>query len=405
MSSKSKIKNLFLIAWPITLVVAFLVGRSLSITRPSQKSTLESELASNQLSDTPVAVAKEANTHANSVEAETGEIPIDEASNPLELIRTALTTDDPLKQMSILANAFSGLTRDNIHDAIKLFEQMPGGDVKQQMYRLLLNTWGKLDPLAALDYVGNNPSSVPMGRWGPRESSFILSGWAEVNPTAALDYAEQNGADNRGRNPLLFATLRGWANTDIEGATTYALNYSMENDSGGRRGPRMEHFLINQLIQTDVSAAADWAISHESPETREQAVKSTASGWARSDPEAALDWATNLADSTLSKTAVKSTLKTWGRENPISASEYVVSLDEGESRDSASATLSTQLVRDEPEIAALMAASITDTDLQSESLANVMTRWMRRDADAATSWVESSDLPEETKTILLSPDP
>ena len=443
--------SLILFLWPATLVAAFFIGRMTLINDPKQATQSTTEAQSSQ--PTPYEVKKSIPATKRDEDE-----PIDSAElDPLLQIRSGIAESDPLKRMSMLTDAFSKLTKENILDGMALLESLPDGQLKQQLRTLLLNTWGKLDGPAAMEYVLNNQGENPGGRglgggfgigrgrggdrFGSniRDTTAVMSGWAEADPQAAVAWATENGSTERGRNTMLFSALQGWANTDIEGAINYAMTQTTETtgDSGrGGRGGGMENFLINRYVNDNPQAAAQWALSQPDPGVRNDAVGSiarslandspeeaaqwaesisdpvakaealqgTASGWARENPQAALDWAFNIEDPDTSNEAVESALSTWVRADPFSASDYVINMDAGTDKDHAAATLSSNMVRQDPEMAALWAESISDPQLQTETATRAVNRWMQQDPTAATEWIESSSLAEDTKVALLTPN-
>lgn len=447
MAAPNKKFSLILFIWPATLVAAFLVGRLTLINDPTvaYQTTLESA------GKGPAPESKEVSRVRNPQETE--KVVVLGETDPLLLIRNAIAESDPLKRMSMLTDAFSRLTKDNIMDGFALLDSMPDGQLKRQMESLLLNTWGKLEGPAAMDYVLNkqagegNDRGSGRGRggyrWGGgdlRDTLSVMSGWAETDPRAAVAWAAQNGTDDTGRNTMLMSALQGWANTDIEGAINYAMTegQSITTDGRGGRGGRgggMENFLINRFVSEDPQAATQWALSQSDPQVRKDAIASTArslanhnpeeatlwaqsipdsdaklealagtaSGWAREDPQAAMNWALNIEDSTTSSQAVTSALSTWAREDPYGASDYVINMEPGAEKDLAASTLTRNLVREDPEMALLWAESISDPSLQMETLSPIATGWMRKDPAKAIEWIQSSGLAEETKQALLAP--
>lgn len=435
--------HLILFIWPATLVVAFFLGRlTLSndtsaayqtALKASQKDTGERSRQVPTLRDTPKPI--------ESVEMVESEL------DPLLQIRNAINESDPLKQMSLLTNAFSTLNKDNIMEGFALLGTMADGQLKRQMETLLLNTWGKLDGPAAMEYVLSREADTVNGGRGRggrlddsnlRNTMSVMSGWAETDPRAAVGWAEENGTTTRGRNTAMMAALQGWANTDIEGAINYAMNeveFTSDQPGRGGRGGGMENFLINRFVNENPQAATQWAMSLtdsktrseaiastarslatsdpgqaslwaqsiSDPETQAEAMRGTASGWAREDPVAAMNWALSLDDTTIANDATKSALSLWAREDPYGASDYVINMDEGVTKDNAAATLTQNLVSQDPEMAMLWAESISDPVIQTQTLAPITQGWLKKNPEEATNWINSSGLPDQTKQALLNP--
>ena len=456
MPAKKRSFSLLFFIWPASLLVAFFIGRLSLSNDPTV--TYQTSLAKTEEKERTKTLGK---LDFDAIESEDADIAIEGVPDPLLQIRNALAESDPLKRMSMLTDAFSKLTKDNIMEGVALLESMPDGNLKRQMESLLYNTWGKLDGPGAMEYLSNLETTEDEGgrsrgfrggrggggRGGPgggfdgsstiRNSMAVMSGWGEVDPRAAVSYAsESTTGSERGRNALMMSAMQGWANTDIEGAIGYAMN-EMEStgDQGRGRGGGIENFLINRYAGDDPQAASQWALSQSDPEVRNDAVGSvarsmagdspqdaalwaqsiadpeaqvealrgTASGWARQDPQAAMDWAMSIEDPTVADQATRTALGTWAREDPYSASDYVINMEAGATKDQAAATLTQSLVRQDPEMAMLWAESISDPALQSQTLTPIANSWMQTNPEQATEWINSSTLPEETKQQLLTP--
>lgn len=449
MPAKKRPISLLFFLWPASLLAAFFIGRVSLSTDPSYQSALAQV-------EQKTGTESEEKVRFEKPDPDPELIAIAGTSDPLLQIRSAISESDPLKRMSLLTDAFSKLTKDNIMDGVALLDSMPDSQLKRQMETLLYNTWGKLDGAAAMDYLSTlentdegNSGRGRGGRGGRdggrdggssviRNSMAVMSGWGETNPQAAVAYASDNGttSDRGGRNPLMMSAMQGWANTDIEGAIGYAMN-EMEStsDQGRGRGGGIENFLINRYANDNPQAAAQWALSQSDPNARSEAVSSvarsmaddspqeaalwaqsisdpqaqaealrgTASGWARQDPQAAMDWAMSIEDPDISNQATRTALGTWAREDPYSASDYVIDMEAGATKDQAAATLTQSLIRDDPENALLWAQSISDPDLQTKTLSPITDGWMQKNPEAATEWINSSSLPDETKQALLNP--
>ncbi len=436
---KRKTSILFLL-WPVSLIAAFLIGRftnSTDIPTSYRPNILES------VEEAPRPAGKIlAQAGDNDAQPEDSMIKGDGEIDPLLQMRNAIAESNALKRMSLLTDAFSRLNKDNIEEALALYEMLPDSNAKRQMYSLLLNTWGKLDGPAAMEYVmANSDQGGGRGRGGggrfggggTRDSMAVMSGWAETDPKSAVLWAQNNSAEERGRNTLMLAAMQGWANNDIRGALDFAI--TQESADGNGRGPGMEGFLINRFVNENRQAATQWALSQSDPSARNEAVssvaqsmanenpqeaalwaqslsdpasqaealKGTASGWVRENPTEAMDWAMSLEDPETSSEVVQSALNTWVRTDPYTAAEYVLTMESGETKDSAAATLSKGLSRQDPEMAALWVETITDPQLQAETALSVYDSWTRRRPEQASEWIETSNLPDETKESILKP--
>ena len=446
MSLLKRRSSILLILWPASLLLAFFIGRLTLRVEPPEPYALPS---SESVEKTPRASGNDSVDKDGADGAtEASLLPGEGEIHPLDQMRQAVAETDALKRLALLADALSRMDADDIKEALAIHEMLPDSNAKRQMYNMLLNTWGKLDGPAAMEYVLENSEQDSGrgrgGRGGPdgpfgggltRDAASVLSGWAETDPQTAVLWAEENGTQERGRNALMFAAMQGWANTDIQGALSYAVTQTSGEDSGRGRGNGMEGFLVNRFVGEDKQAATQWALSQYDPKVRSEAVSSVArslagddpqeavfwaqslsdpasqaeaykgavSGWVRESPVEAVEWAMNLDSPETSGEVVQSALNTWVRMDPYAAGEYVIEMETGQTRNTAAATLSQGLSRQDPEMAALWAESITDPKLQAEAAQSVYNSWTQRRPEAAAEWVQSSNLPEETKQDILEP--
>ena len=436
--------SILLILWPASLVAAFVIGRLTISTEPSQTYGPE---VTESVEKAPRGSGKDSVDRGGAdAPTELSLLSGESETHPLDQMRQAIAETDALKRLALLADALSRMNADDIEEALAIHDMLPDSNAKRQMYSMLLNTWGKLDGPAAMEYVlanteqdggrgrgGRGGPDGPFGGGITRDAASVLSGWAETDPQTAVLWAEENGTQERGRNALMFAAMQGWANQDIRGALDFAVTQTSGEDNG--RGGGIEGFLINRFVGEDRQAATQWALSQSDPEVRGEAVSSVArslagddpegavfwaqslpdpasqaealqgavSGWARESPVEAVEWAMNLDNQESSGQVVRSALNTWVRMDPYAAGEYVIEMETGETRNSAAATLSRGLSRQDPEMAALWAESITDPNLQAQTAQSVYNSWTQRRPEAANKWVESSNLPEETKQTILNP--
>lgn len=441
MSSLKRRNTILLLLWPASLLLAFFIGRlslQLGSSDPSGLSSSESvEKASRAIGTDPV------DRGAADAPIEDSPLPGESEIHPLDQMRQAIAETDALKRLALLADALSRMEAGDIEQALAIHDMLPESNAKRQMYNMLLNTWGKLDGPAAMEYVlANSDQDEGRGRGGrfgggggSRDAMSVMSGWAETDPQSAVLWAEENGVEERGRNAMMMAAVQGWANTDIRGALDFAIGRDGAEGNGRGPGGGIEGLLINRFVNDDKQAAAQWALSQYDPEVRSEAVssvarslagdnpqeavlwaqsltdpasqaealKGTVAGWVRESPVEAVEWAMNLDNPETSSEVVQSALNSWVRMDPYAAGEYVIGMETGETRNTAAATLSRGLSRQDPEMAALWAESITDPKLQAEAAQSVYNTWTQRRPEAAAEWVQSSNLPEETKQDILTP--
>ncbi|MDA1068310.1 MAG: hypothetical protein O3C43_17615 [Verrucomicrobia bacterium] len=435
MAAQKRNLSLLLFIWPGTLVLAFFFGRLTLSNDPaaSYQAALEIQKEKSNAKSQPVG-------KIDTKSLDEVEMIREGVIDPILQIRNALTQNDPLKQMALLTEAFSKLTKDNIQEGIALLDSLPDGRFKQQMETLLYSTWGKLDGPAAMEYVlsqaeedtgGGRGRGGPVSRGGPggpggfggdrefggdrggissfRNSAAVMSGWAEVDPKNAVAYAAENGSTEGGRNTLMLSAMQGWANNDIEGAINYAINevpQTADQDRGGRGGQGggggggMENFLINRYVNEDPQAASQWALSQTDPEVRKDAIGTIARSMAADSPEAAALWAQAISDPEAQAEALRGTASGWAREDPAAALNWALNIEDSSVSSQATRSALSTWAREDPVSAGDYVYNMDPGATKDSAAATLTQNLVRQDPEMALLWAESITDPElQTRTL------
>ena len=89
----------------------------------------------------------------------------------------------------------------------------------------------------------------------------------------------------------------------------------------------------------------------------------------------------------------------------VPAGDWLNSLPAEPSLDPAVDAFARRISDDDPQGALSWAESIIDPDLRTQSVTNVGQEWYRQDPEAATQWVENSQLPSEVQAAIVNPPP
>ncbi len=89
-------------------------------------------------------------------------------------------------------------------------------------------------------------------------------------------------------------------------------------------------------------------------------------------------------------------MRGWAGRDATAAGEYRTTREPSPARDSAVEEFSTTLSREEPATAIKWAETISNEETRTDALTQVARSWYYRDREAATQWLETSGLPEES---------
>lgn len=364
-------------------------------------------------------------------------------------------SNDDLEKNLLFAQLLLSMNKDNAAD---IYESMRGklnGREGMQQMSLLLQAWGKIDGPAAIEAAvanaggggGRGGDRGPGGRGGGGGMGpmAVLSGWATADADAAKEWLG-TVEDDRQKSFYTFGLVSGLAKTDPAAATDFVLDIAAASDGETQqRGPfgdittryidqiaeaqlnkgfdvasdwadalpegNMKASAFDEIaeayVRDDLDAAKDWVAQHAESDYARQAIGEVAEGLARQNPETAIEWAATLPENAQGN-VYSEAMQTWTRNNAQEASEYLATMDASPSKDAAIGSFATELARarDEevrdPASAATWAATIEDESARTETLTDVARSWMRSDAEAATTWLSTSGLPQETQTQIIS---
>jgi hypothetical protein len=374
--------------WVVSIVVTYLVASSKSDDVVTISTGKVFERQAKQLpEDAPAAKsdsAAEVVAPAERAELEVSALDIAEIYANLE---SALRSNDLVGRNAAIARILSGLTPENVHEALRVFENTPRSYHTDNNFRLFLHAWAKIDGRAALAYIRENPDAHRVGDG----VNWAMSGWGQSDPDSALDYVlSQKRVD-----PALYhGLMRGWARGDLDAAKAYVAG--VEND-GLRRHmlSALGESYIEQHGASGVLAWADeisrtsddegfvravvedvmkrsathnsaevaqWIDEHaDNPHLRSWVFAHTAGNLARQDPELAAEWVeSHMTDERIDAKVIGRVVGEWARHNPADAAAWIG--EHGES------------------------------DLfNSEVISDLAGNWARRDSGAALDWAANLD--------------
>jgi len=344
--------------------------------------------------------------------------------------------NDPLLRRKLFTELLETLTPENAQAAYLALRSgrrgwgRGGGDDE---LRLMSHAWGRIDGPGAIKALAEmraerESGERGRGREGDRGGSelvSVLSGWASADGKGAADYVSSI-EDEREQRMLAFGVVRGMMVNGVDEAMGYVASLPKTEDGDRAQswymstiaGEMLEEGLdsakawvdsINDpdlkggalsrvaesAVREDLRDAVEWVTQYAGEEAGQRAVNRVADEWAEDDPQAVLTWADSLPDAARAE-AYGEAFEEWTREDATAAGEYLTNMEPSPTRDSAVEEFSTTLSREEPATAIKWAETISNEEMRTDALTQVARSWYFRDREAASQWLESSGLPEES---------
>ena len=253
---------------------------------------------------------------------------INESNNPLEerrqcgireILDQFVNQTNPVYKYGTLSEAMKQLNSDNLEETLEVFESIPFGFENMQEYRMLLYAWSQFDPYGAIDYCKSRASGMGAGF----AVSGVLEGWAARNPEEAKSWVED--PLNRGMAKLYnFGLIKGWASTDLEGASEYVMR--ME---GGDEVQKLAGMLAEFYQKRGFGEASRWAEEIENSKLKEAAFTKLSRTLARDQPGELSRWLEEHADKEYAGKAFENLGARWGETDPQADIDYFTALPEG----------------------------------------------------------------------------
>jgi hypothetical protein len=309
-------------------------------------------------------------------------------------LSTALESKDPISRNLEIAQMIAGLDANNVQAALQAFQDAPRNRENEEYFRLFMHAWGQIDGKAALDFAFN--SDDPRRFVGAAGSA--MSSWAATDPNAALDYLENGEFDDRARGYMRDSLVRGWAGSDLYGASSYVSTLG----EGDQRN-RLSQMLVDQYLEQDGPAGAmRWAedVARNAPDDQYRSVvmNRVADRIAQSDPETAANWVDQeLASGAISSRTLGEIASEWGERDPVMAASWLEShFDDQRVNGDVVAGLARQWAREDPVAAAGWVDQYLGNDrlVNREVVQNLTGEWADDDPQAAIAWVSRIQNPE-----------
>lgn len=285
----------------------------------------------------------------------------------------------------------------------------------------ILQSWAATDPKAASQYYESNKSEFAMmgmmggGRGGSSGAATVAGEWAKQDPEGALAWAKT--LEGRDSEQATMKALTQIAATDPERAST--LTSSLEGDSlisanrsiasewAKKDWAATEAFIdklpsdqqadvlgsaVESLASSDPEHAAVKALELPEGDARDNAVESVATALARENPAEAAAWVMENGNEQSQTEAMRDVMGNWVSQDSESARVWAVEQPEGALRDSAVSSYILSDTKGDPQENIQLAESISDERSRGWAVGATTLRWMSEDRDAATDYLESSEI-------------
>jgi|GEM_PF-798075 len=281
-------------------------------------------------------------------------------------------------------------TRAPAKAAAALAEMSPGRS-KIEATAIVAEVWAKADVPSALAWVRSLPA-------GPAQEAALYNIrfiWVHSDPVSAAD--DIQGMQTSDTKRALIMNIAGeWAQRDPAKALAWAKTLSDPAEQGDAL-----FNIAEAWADSHPGEAAEFALQLPSP-LRSRASVAVAARWATQDPKKAAEWVVHTEDSDLFSRGLTEVFTVWTAVDPDAAQHWTMALDPAKARDVALQALSDAVVEWAPATATQMALRISDPDQRSTRVINDLDRWFEVDAASARAWLETADLPPETKQTWLS---
>ncbi len=280
---------------------------------------------------------------------------------------------------------------------------------------LLFRAWAKLDPIAGLQYVEDNPE-VAWNRNG------MLETWAGGDPAAAEQWARDKH-EGDGANPFMPSVISGIAAYDIPNAS----RLTQEMPLGRERGRAIDA-VAKALLMEGTDAAFAFPDSIEDDHLKGSFVLLISQNLSRQDPQAAADWVTGMDNGAVQERASGGIASHLAREDVGKAASFVESLRPEAKANAAVATVPSMSREDiagtarwvsslagtpgydnvveafvwscderAPEQSAAWIQGVSNPEQQARLYHRMLGGWAKKDSAAVKTWIAENNVPDSVR--------
>lgn len=331
--------------------------------------------------------------------------------DPELALTEALSRQSPLRTTWITA-IFHSWARIDLEAAIIKAETLPLS-TKQFAARAIAGSRNDLDMQQQIDLASRLDVQVPTavadgdfaGAWEHANSisdrstrmqtlMALATKWASIDPAQALIAAQSIGSMSV-RSSIEQRVVSRWAEDDPQAA----IDWILHQESSPRLGNLVQG-IVSRIAQSDLQQAKAIANSLTGVE-RDSATLGLVARWAVDDLDAATEWMTNLESPQMRNQAVRTIALGLVQAGDIGrVDEWMLSLTNQET-DSANMLVNSILVNTDPDLAAQRVEAMRSGPSRDSMTTSLVQQWAQRDPAQAARWIESQNVPNEAYQSLL----
>lgn len=328
-----------------------------------------------------------------------------------------------------LASALVRLDASQIDEAVAVYE-VEHWWLGTTEIELLMETWTRFDPAAALEYAGKWPD--PMRR--PAALSAVIRGWALRDPQAANQAVETIGAAYPMQRQLFVENLlTGWVQSGQPGLIEYIadrrevtfptnamwiaggqtrrlgvpgvldwLDGHLTSDLPAKLKLNLFRRVTGMASRLDPAGVAVWLKTHEGQEYTNRAPTLLVERWVSLDPDAAMNWVAASIPEEERIPMLRMAFTKWVTTDIAGSGAWIEMAPTAKAYDPAFRAYAIVMARRDPVSAMSWAARITNEESRRTALTRVASSWYRRDAEAAENWLLLSELDEQSRDQVRS---
>jgi hypothetical protein len=341
----------------------------------------------------------------------------------------ALGSNDYLARLHGIAQVLMGLGPENIDENLAVFEKNYSklGDIE---HRAFMIAWTRFDPEAALAWADR-----ARGRMRAKFVRFAIWAWAVDDPQGAHEAFEAfpsgkrdemdlrtelvkgwiRGGGSKGatefvisagggrQNSMLINKMAGWiASTEgIESVIEWAEDIPNEGDTAWAREAAFRA-AISVVAKVDGLRAAEWYEDNKESEDAGVVLKALAFAWvANDDPPALFDWLQEQPEGQLRLETIRQAYRRWIKSDPRFAIAWLSGVTLTPALDPAVAIYARLESRADPVKAIEWASRIQDQNLQRVTTVPILRIWGQEDPAAARKWMMDQHYPESVRNDIV----
>ena len=245
----------------------------------------------------------------------------------------------------------------------------------------------------ALDWA----SALPDGAAKRALMGKIMERWGQLDGVHAAAYGEKIFAET-GNQQLLRDAVRGWGQTEPDGAIQYTQAMSLSD--GIKRD--ISRDLFRDWADRSPEAAAAYAAAHPVDVGRGGVMGVISGSWSKQDPQATANWALSLPPGRDQQRALDELVQNWSDLSLQAAADFVSRQPAGSNKDVMVGTLAREVAKQDVSAALQWASTLGDPEMQSRTALSFMWRQARQDLASAQQMVNVSALSPQAKQSVLS---